>query len=82
MRYDAGMSRPLPAVALALALGLAPCVLTACSETQRSTSLETQPSAAPAGTLPTPFTADQIRDTNPPGTTLRFRLSAPDQPDL
>jgi len=36
---------------------------------------------APVETLPTPFTAAQIRDGMPVGTALRFRLSVAGQPD-
>jgi hypothetical protein len=70
----------------AMALGL----LTACAETPRSTTLDPSPAAestasappAPSGLLPTPYTAEQIRDANPPGTRLRFLLTTPDQPGM
>lgn len=35
---------------------------------------------APAATLPTPYTAEQIRDAMPTGATMRFRLERADQP--
>ena len=45
---------------------------------------ETPPAATPAAPafLPTPYTADQIRESCKPGHTLVFRLEAPGQPAI
>jgi len=74
------MTRYLPPCTVALAL----CLLTACAQTQDATALEssTPTELAPSALLPTPYTAEQIRDANPPGTRLRFLLTTPDQPGM
>ena len=53
-----------------------------CAGSGTTTDPDTGAELTSGATLPTPFTADQIREANPPGTTLVFRIEQRDSPPL
>jgi hypothetical protein len=80
------MNRLSTTVAVVVTTLLAGCATTPDDDAPASAPATTAPAAAiasgPAATAPTPFTAEQIRDANPRGTRLVFRIEEADAPPV